>query len=132
MVVRTQSWVQGQDQTWSLASITLTSANSLVTTTGAPSPTKTLRSASPTSRLMGSGPQRASSVVSSTTTSQLGATLLQLLLILIPINLALTWPWAGLVPHLLRLIVTHLNLACAPRLTTTPSSMTTLISCKQP
>src|SRR2546421_8281528 len=81
LVVRTQSWVQGQDQTWPLASITLTWANSLVTTTEPPSPTKTLRSASPTSRWTGSGLQPASSVVSSTTPSQLGATLLQLLLI---------------------------------------------------
>src|SRR6266700_6133247 len=80
LVVRTQSWVQGRDQTWPPASITLTSANSLVTTTGAPSLTRTLRSASPTSRLMGSGPQLASSVVSSTTNSLLAATLLQLLL----------------------------------------------------
>src|SRR4029077_20062279 len=30
MVVRTQPWVQGQDKTWSRASITLTSATSLV------------------------------------------------------------------------------------------------------
>ena len=59
------------------ASITLTSANSLVTTMGPPSTTKTLRSASPTSRLgMGSGPQPATSVVSGTTPSLLATTLL--------------------------------------------------------
>src|ERR1044071_10419997 len=86
LVVRTQSWVQGQDQTSPLASITLTLDNSLVTTTEPRSTTRILRSASPTSRLTGSGRQPASSVVSSTTPSLLAATLLQLLLTLIPIN----------------------------------------------
>src|SRR4029077_13273130 len=131
LVVQTQSWVQGQDQTWPLASITLTSANSLVTTRGPPSTTKNLRSVSPTSRLMGSGPQRALSVVSGTTPSQLGAAWLQLLLTLIPINLVLTLPLAGVVAHLLCLIVAHLNLAAVPSPSTKPCSMTKLRSCKQ-
>src|SRR5437016_8758915 len=69
MAFRTQSWVQGQEITWSLVALTLTWANSLVP----PSPTKTVRSASPTSRLTGSGPQSASSVVSSITSSLLTA-----------------------------------------------------------
>ena len=60
MAFRTQSWVQGQDKTWSLATITLTWANSLVPP-------------SATSRVTGSGPQSASSVVSSTTSSLLTA-----------------------------------------------------------
>src|SRR5882724_10230687 len=77
MAVRTQSWVQGQDQTSSLASITLTSATSLVPPVV--SATKPVRSASATSRRTDSGPQPASSVVSSITSSLLAAPLLKLL-----------------------------------------------------
>src|SRR6266566_408216 len=76
MAVKTQSWVQGQDQTWSLASITLTSAPSLVPSTQS----ETIRSASATSRTgTGPGPYSASSVVSSITSSLLAAPLLKLL-----------------------------------------------------
>src|SRR6266567_762323 len=86
MALRTQSWVQGQDQTWlpPLTTVTLTWANSLVP----PSPGKPIRSASQTSRLTGSGPQPASSVVSSITSSLLAAALLKLLLTLMTTTLA--------------------------------------------
>ena len=72
------AWVQGQDQTWPLASITLTSATSLVRDpVGTHFPTKTLRSASATSRTeRGRVRQPATSVVSSTTPSLLAAALL--------------------------------------------------------
>src|SRR5206468_662068 len=57
MAVKTQSWVQGQDKTWSLASITLTSATSLVPSTQSETHfrTKAIRSASATYRT-GTGP----------------------------------------------------------------------------
>ena len=75
LVVRTQPWVQGQDQTWSLASITLTSATSLVTN----GTRCRRRQYDPHRRPLGGWVRvrkPASSVVSSTTPSLLAAALL--------------------------------------------------------
>src|SRR6266498_4323803 len=135
MAFRTQSWVQGQEITWlqPLTAVTLTWANSLVP----PSPGKPIRSASPTSRLTGSGPQSATSVVSSTTSSLLAAPLLKLLLTLMTTTLAGMLARAR--AHLAYLLVAHLrNVAKgnlprapnAPRTPTKPCSMTKLRSCK--
>src|SRR6266496_1306150 len=106
MAFRTQSWVQGQEITWlqPLTAVTLTWANSLVP----PSPGKPIRSASPTSRLTGSGPQSATSVVSSTTSSLLAVPLLKLLLTLMTTTLAGMLARARVLARLAYLLVAHL------------------------
>src|SRR6266576_4041586 len=126
LVVETQSWVKRQDRICPLASITLTSANLLVTAWA----TKTVRSASATSR--GAIPNSATSVVSSTTSSLLTAPpLFKLLWTLQTTILGMILARTRVVGHLMCLIVAYLNLACAPSPNTKPCSTTKLTSCKQ-